>query len=142
MSISFQKPKCTQHVQRIKKEMGHALKATKQNFHFLACGHILFMWFQACVHHAGDSDQSLFALKLSCFTALLLPTSNTKAGLLFREVCRLPMSSSVKAGLTERIFRVCLFQRKRGMHIFHFFRSIWGKCNESCLFSVFQKYCL
>lgn len=140
MSSSFQNPKCTQHVQRVKKEMGRALKAAKQIFHFLAHGHILLMWFQACVHRAGDSDQSLFALKLSCFTVVLFPTLNAKAGLLSREACCLSMSSSVKAGLTERVFSVCLFQRRRDMHIFHFFRSIWG--NESCLFSVFQRYCL
>lgn len=79
MSSSSQNPKCTQHVQWVKKEMGHALKTTKQVFHFLVHGHILLMWFQACVHRAGDSDQSLFALNLSCFTVVLFPTLNAKS---------------------------------------------------------------
>lgn len=143
MSSFFQKPNYTQHVQRVTKEMDHALKATKQICPFLAHGHILFMWFQACIHWAEDSDQNFFALELSCSTVALSPTPNAKAGLLSRETCCLSMSSSVEAGYRQKGgFRICLFQRRRDMHVFHFFRSIWGKFNKSCLFSVFQRYFL
>lgn len=58
--------------------MAHALKATKQIFHFLAYGHILFMWLQACVRCTGGSDQNFCVLKLSCSTVALFPISNSK----------------------------------------------------------------
>lgn len=139
MSSSFQKPNCTQHVQRVKKEMGHALKTTKQICPFLAYGHTLFSWFQACVHWA---DQTFFPLKLSCSTVVFFLTPMLKlVSCLERPAAFLCVPLWV-LGMARKEYSVCLFQRRRDMQIFHFFRSIWGKFNKSCLFSVFQRYCL
>lgn len=75
------------------------------------------------------------ALKLSCSIVFPFPTPNAKAGLLTRSLMPFWVPLWVLGIAMEGAFRVCLFQRRREMHVFYLSRrSIWEKFNERFFF--------